>query len=866
MATSIGGAAADGLSQGMQMGLGIANSQRQQQRQEAQDEIDATQRARINARQDQMDQGAALDAQGKALALEGTGYTDNPDTATPAAQADFTTRVNGWKQARDTHLSKISGYVAAAQKQAPGDIQQLTADGVSSLAPGQLTRAVTVSTALPPTAFLRSNGTPSPVEQAGQQFIQGIQNGDTPALLQGANTLFAGQLTGPQAGIGQPSPHGGTIVKKEVVGMVPAPNSDPQNPAFIPTIRTYVAGNSELNGPHDTGSATGYYDAPMTQDRSSSPSAPVKTISMKDAMEFVGQNLHLAELLNQPEGLAQLQKDQTAGPGAFDASQYLHALNAVGVNPQKAVTTNTVVPQGATLVSQSRDASGKLISTTMNTPTDKTIPQDPAIAKNKELALKQKEWAAGQYQQGLMTSDEYKSAISSADVILNSPTGGLSLSSGPAAAPPPAAAGAPPTPTPAGPTPARGFNPAPAVRGPNSPPGVTPAAQAAADSDSLRILQSELQKEQGLLPGTQNSAADPNAVARRQGNIVALQNEIKRTQASAAANGAKPGLGAPPAPASAAPTLGGAPAAPAPGAPAAPAAPAAAAGSDTVVVNTPASGAAPATGTPAAPNDGQLHGEDYLATLAPQRAALIRMVAKGEYSLKDIPEKDRAILGTQTKQFDPTANPAAGTQGSREAVMNNRVITAGNQAALDLQNVARLPLTASSGFFGGRKQGPGLLDAGREVLANTLTSQEAQSYNVLSAGFQRTLAAIEASGLAPNGSLIHAMDAVVAKEGDTNFTKMERLAQTAQIINGGLETMMTNPRLPPSTRDQVKTIMDKVTKAVPYTQGDLLDLQQAQLKDPNTTLKQILAQKAASAATASPASTKTPSGATVSNW
>ncbi|MBF9666383.1 hypothetical protein IAI38_11655, partial [Streptococcus pseudopneumoniae] len=86
----------------------------------------------------------------------------------------------------------------------------------------------------------------------------------------------------------------------------------------------------------------------------------------------------------------------------------------------------------------------------------------------------------------------------------------------------------------------------------------------------------------------------------------------------------------------------------------------------------------------------------------------------------------------------------------------------------------------------------GILDATKEVLANKLTSQEVQSYNVMSTGFQRALASIEAAGLMPTGQLTHQMDAVIFKEGDTNFTKLQKLAQTRQIVEEGLETALSN--------------------------------------------------------------------------
>lgn len=185
------------------------------------------------------------------------------------------------------------------------------------------------------------------------------------------------------------------------------------------------------------------------------------------------------------------------------------------------------------------------------------------------------------------------------------------------------------------------------------------------------------------------------------------------------------------------------------------------------------------------------------------------------------------------------------TQGAREAVFTQRVVTSANQAAKDLANVVQLPLAASTGILGGRKQGPGLFDAGREVLANKMTGQEAQSYNAMATGFQRSLAAIESAGLMPSGTLTHQMDAVLFKEGDTNLTKLHKLAQTRQIIESGMEVLDANPRITEVEKEKIKSITDNVQKAVPFTHSDLIKLQQDQEIKPNTTLNDIVKKKAA---------------------
>jgi len=192
------------------------------------------------------------------------------------------------------------------------------------------------------------------------------------------------------------------------------------------------------------------------------------------------------------------------------------------------------------------------------------------------------------------------------------------------------------------------------------------------------------------------------------------------------------------------------------------------------------------------------------------------------------------------------ADPAKkeGKLGARESVFINRTMLSANEAAKDLENVVKLPLASSTGWMGGRQQSTSIFGATKEVLANKLTPQEVQSYNTLSAGFQRSLAAIEAAGLAPSGTLSHQMDSVIFKEGDTNLTKLQKLAQTRQIIEAGLETTLANPRLPDAGRDHIDSILKSIKKSVPFSQSDLIDLENRQSENPDVTLQDVIKEKA----------------------
>ena len=92
-------------------------------------------------------------------------------------------------------------------------------------------------------------------------------------------------------------------------------------------------------------------------------------------------------------------------------------------------------------------------------------------------------------------------------------------------------------------------------------------------------------------------------------------------------------------------------------------------------------------------------------------------------------------------------------------------------------------------------------------------------------------------------SLTHQMDAVIFKNNDTNYTKLQKLAQIKQIANAGIETTLSNPRLPEKQVKHFEDILDKINKAVPFDNGDLITLQQAHQTNPNVTSNDIVKAK-----------------------
>ena len=181
---------------------------------------------------------------------------------------------------------------------------------------------------------------------------------------------------------------------------------------------------------------------------------------------------------------------------------------------------------------------------------------------------------------------------------------------------------------------------------------------------------------------------------------------------------------------------------------------------------------------------------------------------------------------------DPNATSAG--MDSRSSVMFNRVASSANEAVTAIKNISELPITTSTGWFGHAEAGKSLFDSVKANLAQKITGQDAQDMKTMIAGISRGLSTIETAGLAPNGSITHSMDSITIQEGDTQMTKLRKLAEMRQIVEKGIEPNLSNPKLAPPQRELISKIIADVQQAVPFTQHDITKLSQS--KNPNATI------------------------------
>lgn len=304
--TSVGAGAADGLEAGFGMGLQMDAAKLQKRASDrADDELALRQgrERRDDTRQGLHDNLDLLDRQNKMI----TGRQGEIERLSTAAQTAG--------QPVDPALAQEYGQNAETLT----GLRQKAMDFFSRAQTGQLDPLASPPAELY-THLVAATGRSLPELRQVPQHVAdvqaGLETGNDGLLVQGVNGILAPQL---RRGVGEPSPYGGTITRKEIIGLDPAvdANHQPIPGKFMPRLRVYV----------DTGSSNQYYDAPMTQDGSGADGAKVAVIDVADAMQQMGNLGTLATAIQRPDVAAKLdQGEQEAGP---KMKQYLDQLTAI---------------------------------------------------------------------------------------------------------------------------------------------------------------------------------------------------------------------------------------------------------------------------------------------------------------------------------------------------------------------------------------------------------------------------------------------------------------------------------------------------------------------------------------------------------
>lgn len=375
---SVGGSIAAGLESGIRTGMAMRNAEDDRAtrkgllaRQQMLDQQHQEDRARLLTRQSEADEAAALEGQAGSLRGEvETSMQPGAAPLQPARQAQITTAAKTIADKRQNLFVKRGGVDFAA-------LRKKTDEQIAALREGRLDpetmagpdfgRVFSTATGHPLKSYVREGG-PAPIEQAAADIHEGIAGQDNERTVRGLNVLFTPEL---QRGLGEDSPHGGKIIAKRIVDVHMDPRSTPDDPRVVPMIQVFVnngkavktnGGLGRMDHLVENGSpngATGHYFAPLTENRTSDPNDPVKSISIKAAMDRIGQHLQLVEGINTPQGLQKVQ-EAYASPGETP-DDWLQAMSILGVKPSttKKVSLHSI-PAGGSLAQVTEDSRGNV--------------------------------------------------------------------------------------------------------------------------------------------------------------------------------------------------------------------------------------------------------------------------------------------------------------------------------------------------------------------------------------------------------------------------------------------------------------------------------------------------------------------------
>lgn len=357
---SVGAAAAQGLESGLGIGLRLRQQQqseedRQRVRQQ-QDTLFQQQqedRTRKLGQEEEDRQLKAITDQLEGLRAEGEGYATQYGGKVPDEIAGpYSQRVREVTGARDSILRKRYEPIIKKREQERADLSSRLQAGqlnITDVPDDDLFRALSTATRRDLRDLMSGpDGTPSKVHQAVTDVMTGLQTKNEGMLLAGANVLLEPEL---KVGVGEASPHGGKILGKQIVKLIPDPN-DPGK--FMPVVKVYVGKKAASAGDVSRADnvqaeegapkgATGYYLAPITKNRSSDPDDEVHSIDLGRAMDYAGQMQTLATVLDHPEVRAKVMRAMDARGGQPD--DFLSAFYSVkGKMPTKTVEYKGVKP------------------------------------------------------------------------------------------------------------------------------------------------------------------------------------------------------------------------------------------------------------------------------------------------------------------------------------------------------------------------------------------------------------------------------------------------------------------------------------------------------------------------------------------
>lgn len=181
----------------------------------------------------------------------------------------------------------------------------------------------------------------------------------------------------------------------------------------------------------------------------------------------------------------------------------------------------------------------------------------------------------------------------------------------------------------------------------------------------------------------------------------------------------------------------------------------------------------------------------------------------------------------RAKGEDMQIAPRQGAAGSQNVRFAANMQDAFAQAAVDLDNVTKMPKETILGTFSGMtgQSGKGLTDSLTNSFSRKITPQDERMFQQIISGLELNMSKALGGGYASSSAkhVVDAYKAQVAASGDSPANKALFLARMKQELNVFADNYETYPGATPDMIGKVKKYQDIINKAVPFDVKDVLE-------------------------------------------
>jgi hypothetical protein len=189
---------------------------------------------------------------------------------------------------------------------------------------------------------------------------------------------------------------------------------------------------------------------------------------------------------------------------------------------------------------------------------------------------------------------------------------------------------------------------------------------------------------------------------------------------------------------------------------------------------------------------------------------------------------------------DALGGKGKGQSDNAQRFTDSMMISA-NEISRMMGNVAKLPVTASTGFMGTSKKVNSITDIPLRALGLSMTGEEARMYDAVTNGMGKALANLMTQGRVSSDSLMKTMAENKIQQNDSFAVAMTKTANIRQEVEAALEVMSNSPVASENSIKLINQMKERLEKAIPYTVNDVIEA--GSLSEPNPDMRFIDAVK-----------------------